>query len=162
MGKTPQDGIGNGQAAWAALNNKFDGSSKEARREFHDKLHNTTMQSGDDPEDFLFIMDGYLDRLDEMGQGIPDERYEDIILRARPAEYERVRVASCERRDFNLTDLRHMISTMYTDYLSRPDAINLVAGRGVAMEASGSRDSRRNRTVCFRCGKRGHVKRNCR
>ncbi|CAM9895753.1 unnamed protein product, partial [Sphacelaria rigidula] len=29
------------------------------------------------------------------------------------------------------------------------------------MQTSGSRDSRRNRTVCFRCGKRGHVKRKC-
>ncbi|CAM9746015.1 unnamed protein product, partial [Sphacelaria rigidula] len=96
-----------------------------------------------------------------MGQCIPDERYEGIVLRALPAEYERVRVASCERRESNLADLRYMVSTMYTDYLSRPDATNLVAGRGVGMQASGSSGDRRNHITCFICGKRGHVKRNC-
>ena len=99
MGKPQEDGVGNGQAAWAALREKYDGNTKEARREFHDKLHNTTMQSGDNPEDFLFVMDGYRDRLETMGQPVLDERYEGIILRALSAEYDRVRIASCERRD---------------------------------------------------------------
>ena len=69
MGKTQEDGIGDEQAAWAALREKYDVNAKEERREFHDKLHNTTMQFGDDPEDF-FVMDGYRDRLEEMGQSL--------------------------------------------------------------------------------------------
>ncbi|CAM9982684.1 unnamed protein product [Sphacelaria rigidula] len=120
------------------------------------------MQSGDDPEEFLFVMDGYRDRLEKMGQSVPDERYEDIIFRALPVKYDRVRIASCERRDFNLSDLRYMVSTMYADYLSRLDATNSVAGRAVAMQASGRNDgSKINRVTCYHCGKQGHVRRNC-
>ena len=52
MGKSHEDGVRNRQAAWAALPTKYNGNTKEARREFHDKLHTTIMQSGDDPEDF--------------------------------------------------------------------------------------------------------------
>ncbi|CAN0059930.1 unnamed protein product, partial [Sphacelaria rigidula] len=107
-------------------------------------------------------MDGYRDRLEEMGQSVPDERYEDIILPALPAEYDRVRIASCERRDFNLSDLRYMVSTMYADYLSRPGATSSVAGRGVATQAGGWNDgSKRNQVTCYHCGKQGHVRRIC-
>ncbi|CAM9719821.1 unnamed protein product, partial [Sphacelaria rigidula] len=107
-------------------------------------------------------MDGYRDRLEEMGQSVPDERYEDIILRALPAEYERVRIASCERRDLNLSDLRYMVSTMYAGYLSRPDTTNSVAGRGVAMQASGRNDGcKRSQVTCYHCGKQGHVRKDC-
>ena len=61
-------------------------------------------KSGDDPDDFLYTMDGYRECLEDMGQPVPDERYEDIILQALPAEYKRVRTASYERRDFYLAD----------------------------------------------------------
>ena len=40
-----------------------------------------------------------------MGQRVHHERYEDIILQALPPEYERVRTASYERRDFGLDDI---------------------------------------------------------
>ena len=45
-------------------------------------------------------MDGFRKRLEDMAQPVSDERYEDIILQALPAEYKRVRTASYERRDF--------------------------------------------------------------
>ena len=71
------------------------------------------MKSGDDPDDFLYTMHGFRERLEDMGQSVPDERYEDIILQAIPAEYERVRTASYERRDFHLADIRRMVSALY-------------------------------------------------
>lgn len=90
---------------------------------------------------------------------MPDERYEDVILRALPVEYDRVRLASYEKHDFSLADIRHMISTMYVDYLSRPNAANLVAGRGVAMQASGTSNRGKERVLnCYFCGKAGHVR----
>ena len=46
------------------------------------------MKSGDDPDGFLYTMDGFRERLEDMGQPVPDERYEDIILQALPAEYD--------------------------------------------------------------------------
>ena len=87
MGKTREDGDGNGQAAWSTLEEKYNSNTKEARTAYREKLHSTKMKSGDDPDDFLFTMDGFREFLEKMGQPVPDERYEDIILQTLPAEY---------------------------------------------------------------------------
>ena len=158
MGKTREDGVGCGQAAWNALEKKYNSSTKEARRAYHEYLHNAKMKSGDDPDDFLYTMDGYRERLKDMGQPVPDERYEDIILQALPAEYERVRTASYEGRDFHLADIRRMMSALYIDCLSRPNNPLLVAGRGVAMQATGGDNSI---IKCHYCGNPGHRQKNC-
>ena len=70
----------------------------QRRRAYHEYLHNAKMKSGDDPDDFLYTMDGYRERLKDMGQPVPDERYEDIILQALPSEYERVRTCQLATR----------------------------------------------------------------
>ena len=158
MGKTREDGVGNGQAAWNALEEKYNSHTKEARRAYHEKLHSTKMISGDDPDNFLYTMDGFRERLEDMGQPVPDERYEDIILQAITAEYARVRTASYERRDFHLADIRHMMSALYIDCLSRPNNSPLVAGRVVAMQATGGDDSA---IKCHYCGNPGHRQNNC-
>ena len=90
---------------WNALEKKYNSNTKEAGRANHEYLHNTKMKSGDDPDDFLYIMDDHRERLEGMGQPVPDERYEGIILQALPAEYERVRTASYERQNFHLADI---------------------------------------------------------
>ena len=115
------------------------------------------MKSGDDPDDFLYTMDGFRERLEDMGQPVPDERYEDNILQAIPAEYERVRTASYERRDFYLADIRRMMSALYIDWFSRPNNSPLVAGRGVVMQATGGDDSA---IKCHYCGNPGHRQKN--
>ena len=158
MGKTRKRGVGNGQAAWNALEEKYNSHTKEARRAYHEKLHSTKMKSGDDPDGFLYTMDGFRERLEDMGQTVPDERYEDITLQALPAEYERVRTANYERRDFHLADIRRMMSTLYIDCLSRPNSSPLIAGRGVAMQATGGDDSA---IKCYYCGNPGHRQKNC-
>lgn len=80
-----------------------------------------------------------------------DERCEDIILHATlPAEYERVRNASYEKRGFGLDEIRHMVHTRYADDLSRPCNAQLIAGRGIAMQATGHNaiDVQRNYCKC--------------
>ena len=116
------------------------------------------MKSGDDPDDFLYTMDGFRERLEDMGQPVRDERFEDIILQALPAEYERVRTASYKRRDFHLEDIRRMMSALYIDCLSRPNNSPLVAGREVAMQAIGGDDSA---IKCHYCDNPGHRQKSC-
>ena len=158
MGKTREDGVGNGQAAWIALEKKYNINTKEARRAYHEYLHNAKMKSGDDPDGFLYTMDGYRKRLKDMGQSVPDERYENIILQALLAEYDRVGTASYEKRDFHLADIQRMLSALYIDCLSRPNNSLLVADRGVAIQATGGDDS----TIKYLyCGNPGHRQKNC-
>ena len=64
------------------------------------------------------------------------ERYDDIISRALPIEYDRVPTASYGR-EFGLNDARNMVHTMYVDNLSRPSNAKPVAGRGIAMQVAG-------------------------
>ena len=65
------------------------------------------MKHDQDLNDFFFVRDEFRDLLEEIGQTLHGERYEDIILQAVPSEYERVRTASHGRRDFGLDDVRH-------------------------------------------------------
>ena len=94
MDKTREDEVGNGHAAWTAMEEKYNSHTKQPRRAYHQQLYNTKMKSGDDPDDFIYSMDGYCERLEVMGQPVPDEMYEDIILQALPVEYEWIRTAS--------------------------------------------------------------------
>ena len=48
--------LGDGLAAWKALKERFDGSTKEGRRACREKLFTTTMASGGDPTDFISTM----------------------------------------------------------------------------------------------------------
>ena len=116
------------------------------------------MEPGQDPDDFFFVLDGCRDLLEDIGQTVHDERYEDIILQALPAEYERVRIASYEKRDFGLDDIRHMVHTMYVDNLSRPSNPKPVAGRGIAMQAAGHNNSD---VRCNYCRGIGHLIQDC-
>ena len=50
---------------------KNSGNTKEARRAYHEYLQNTKMKSGDDPDGFLYTMDGYRERLEDMGSQYP-------------------------------------------------------------------------------------------
>ena len=158
MGKTREDGVGNGQAAWNALEKKYNSNTKGARRAYHEYLRNTKIKSGDDPDDFQYTMDGYRERLEDMGQPVPDERYEDIILQALSAEYERVRTASYKMRDLHLADIRGMMSALYIDCLSPPNNSPSVVGRGVAMYLTGGGNSPIN---CHYCGNPGHRQNTC-
>ena len=105
------------------------------------RVVNTKMEPGQDPDDFFFVLDECCDLLEEMGQTVHDERYDDIILQALPPEYERVRTASYERRDYELDDIRHMVHTMYVDNLSCSVNATPVAGPGIAMQVAGHTSS---------------------
>ena len=66
MGKAREDGVGNGQAAWYVLEEKYNSHIKEARRLYHEKLQSTKIKSDDDPDNFLYTMDGFRERLENM------------------------------------------------------------------------------------------------
>lgn len=54
MEKKYEERAGDRQAASVEVQNKYDGKTKEARRECNEKLHSSTMQSGGHPDDFFY------------------------------------------------------------------------------------------------------------
>ena len=160
-GKTRGDGIGHGKDAWAALREKVDGCSREVLRAAHRELETVKMRSDEDPDDFLFKKDRCRDRLNSVTpkKGPSDRRYEDIILQCLPPEYDRIRQMHFEREDCSLADIRRMMSKIYADNLARSNSDSRgIAGRGVAMQATG-RDL--SKTNCHDCNKFGHYKNHC-
>ena len=72
----------------------YNSHTKEAKRASHEKLINTKMEPGQDPDDFFFILDRFRGLLEDMGQTVHDEWYGDIVFQALLSEYERVRITS--------------------------------------------------------------------
>ena len=107
----------------------------------HVQVVNTKMEPGQHPDDFCFVLDECHDLLEKMGQTGRDERYEDIILQTRSPQYERVRTASYDWRDFGLDNIWHMVHTIYFDNLSRSVNAEPVAGHGIAMQVVGHTSS---------------------
>ena len=140
-GKTREDGVGHGQDAWAALREKFDGCSREDLRAAHPELETVKIRSDEDRDDFLYKKNRCRDRLNFVTpkEGPSDRRYEDIILQCLPPKYDRIRYTHFEREDCNLADIRWMMSKIYADNLacSHSDSSRGIAGRGVAMQATG-------------------------
>ena len=161
-GKVREDGVGHGQYAWAALREKFDCCSCEALRAAHRELETVKMRSDEDPNDFLYKKDRCRDRLNSVTpkEGPPDRRYEDIIFQCLPPEYDRIRQTHFEKEDCNLEDIRRMGSKIYAENLARSHSHSPrgIAGRGVAMQATGRDLSRIN---CYYCNKFGHYKNDC-
>ena len=62
-GRTRDDGVGQGQDAWAALRKKFDDCSREALQAAHQEMETVKMRLDKDPDNFLYKKNRSRDRL---------------------------------------------------------------------------------------------------
>ena len=144
------------------MRENFKGTSREALREEHVKMSNTSMHSGQDPDEYLYVMDSYRDRLNacDPPEGPTYRHYETIMIQALPPEYKAVRQVPLERGNVCLTDIRRMMAAIYADILacSRSDAFRGIAGRGAPMR---SIICDHNDIRCHICDRVGHFKSLC-
>ena len=136
-GKTPAEGAGHGQQAWAALCEKGDGCSRAAIWAKQIRMTSTRMYPGQDPDDYLYHMDSCRGRLNacDPSKGPTDRQYEDNILQALPSENDCIRQTYLKKTDFDLADIRRMMVAIYADILSSSESSKDIAGRGAAMQA---------------------------
>eukprot|EP00904_Undaria_pinnatifida_P010238 jgi/Undpi1/6344/HiC_scaffold_20.g08827.m1 len=106
-------------SAWKAMTEKYNDHTKDPGQDCHEELVSTKMEPGQDPDDFRFVLNEYRDLLEEIGLTVHNERVDGRILQALPHRHERVRTTSCERRDLEVDDIRHIVHTVYIDNLSR-------------------------------------------
>ena len=125
-------------------------------------MQTVKMRSDEDLDGFLHKKDRCRDRLNSVTpkEGSSDRQHEDIILQCLPPEYDRIRQTHFEREDCNLADIRRMMSKIYAENLARSnsDSSRGIAGRGVAMQATG-RDL--SKIDCHYCNKFGHYQNEC-
>ena len=72
--------MGDGAAAWNALNERFDAQNQEARRACQNELFNVRHKAGRDPIDFFTKGWDLKLRLEVLGEEVSDEVYPDITL----------------------------------------------------------------------------------
>ena len=89
--KRLQDGPGHRQQHWAALCDKYYGCSKETLHVKDHKInHTNNMTPGQNPDEFIYIMDSCRDRLNtsKPPESPTNRQYEDIVLQALLLDYE--------------------------------------------------------------------------
>ena len=147
--------MGHGQKAWNALYTKYNSNSKEARRACYETLVSLRMEEGQDPDNYTIVLVEIRGRMQEMGEKILDERFEDILLQGLTNDYEFVKMTSFHSPNFGINEIQSMKRNLYIDRLSRPGHVNKLAGRGAAMATTkGSRKVR-----CYNYQEFGHMKR---
>ena len=139
------------------LMKKYDAVISATRQELYDELAKTKMKQGQDPDDFLHIMETARDRLHDMGEHISPDLFGDLILNALPSDCNFGRNTSFRDREFGVEDIKSTMRNMYAGPRSRSSSIPSIAGRGVAMPAQdGLHDVK-----CYICRQFGHRKEHC-
>ena len=120
---------------------------KEARRACYEKLVNSRMEQGQDPDDYTFILLEVRERFQKMGDMISDESFGDIRLQGLTDDYDFVKMTSFHSPNFGIDDFQSMMRNLYIGRLSRPGNVNKIAGRGALMVTT-----RKPRKVrCYNC-----------
>ena len=133
-GKKTEEGLGDGQETWKALEEKYDAVSNAIRQELCDELAKTKMKQGQYPDNFLYIMETARDCLHDMGDHISPDRFGDLIFNALTPDYNFVRNTSFRDRELGLEDIKPTMRNMHADLLSRSSSTPSIAGRSVAMQ----------------------------
>ena len=111
--RTSAGGLGHGQKAWNALFTKYNSNSQEARPACYEKLVSFRMKKGQDPDDYIIKLMETQGRLHGMGEQIPDERFEDILLQGLTDDYEFVKMTSFYSPKFCANEIQSMTRNLY-------------------------------------------------
>ena len=141
---------GDGQKALQELVSKCNKVTDEVIRAKMDKLINTNMEQGEDPDSYFMEKTLARSEPEKMGEMISDRIFKDICVQGFTAEY-KDKMMMYRDPTFDINQMQSTMRHLYLDDLFRNSDTKIV-GRGVAMTAA---------TNCSRCGKKGHYARNC-
>ena len=142
---------GDGQKALQELVPKYNKVTDEVIWAKMDKLVNTNMEQGEDPDSYFMEKTLARSELEKMGEMISDRRFKDICLQGFTSEYKDIKTMMYRNSTFDIDQIQSTMRHLYLDDLSRNSDTG-IAGRGVAMTAA---------SICSLCGKQAHYARNC-
>eukprot|EP00903_Cladosiphon_okamuranus_P005795 g5742.t1 len=149
--------MGDGAAAWQALNERFDAQTQEARRACHNELFNLRHVAGGDPIDFFTKGWDLKLRLQVLGEEVSDDVYLDVLLTGltKAPEFKFIKEMHYREEFTSVDRLQQTANRYYVDQQSRNASGPVVSGRGAAMAVASQNDQ------CNRCKAYGHFQRDC-
>ena len=127
---------GDGQKALQELVSKYNKVTGEVIRAKMDKLVNSNMDQGEDPESYFMEKTLARSELEKMTEIISDRRFKDICVQGFTAKYKDIKMMVMYRDPtLNIDQMLSRMRHIYLDDLSRNSGTK-IAGRGVAMTAA--------------------------
>ena len=146
---------GSGQQALIELINKYKNVTHTVTRSIMDKLVNTTMKQGENPDGYFMEKTLARAELEKMGELISDRRFQDICVQWFTSEYRDIKMMIYRDPTFDIDQMQSTMRHLYLEYPFHSNgAKGKVAARGEAMTA--------RTTTSNHCGRDGHLIRNCR
>ena len=142
---------GGGQKALQELVSKYNKVTDEVIRSKMDKLVNSNMEQGVDPDSYFMEKTLARSELEKMGEPITDRTFKDICVQGFTSENKDIKMMMYGDPTFDIDQMQSTMRHLYLDDLSR-NSDTKIAGRGVSMTAA---------STCSRCGKQGHYACNC-
>ena len=141
---------GDRQKALQELVSKYNKVTDEVIRAKMDKLVNSNMEQGEDPDSYFTEKTLARSEPEKMSETISDRRLKDICVQGFASEYKGINMKMYRDLNFGIDQMQSTMRHLYLDHLSR-NSNTKIAGRGVAMTAA---------STCSHCGKQGHYARN--
>ena len=126
---------GDGQKALRELVSKYNKVTDEVIRAKMDKLVNTNMEQGEDPDSYFIEKTLARSELEKMGEMISDRRFKDVCVQGFTAKYKDIKMMISRDPTFDIDQIQSAMRYLHLDDLSRNSDTG-IAGRGVAMTAA--------------------------
>ena len=144
---------GDGLKALQELVGKYNNMTDEVICATVEKLANTSMKQGQDPEDYFMETALARAELEKMAPPISDRRFEDFFVQGFTTDYKDIRLVMYRDPTFDVEQIQSTMRHRFLD-LSRSDGEKgVVAGRVIAMTLETS--------TCHKIGKKVNYPRNC-
>ena len=149
---------GDGQAAFKELYGNYDKFTDEVIHATMEELVNTTMEPGQNPDDYFSKKRLLRIRIEKMREKVSDRWFKDICVTGFTDKYKDLNIMMYRDASFDIDQMQTTIRHMFLDQQSRNGTKGRIARRGTAMTTETSTD---HDVYCFKCKERGHTKRNC-
>ena len=161
-----------GQEAWKALVSKYEKAGNIGKNSLTKQLANMTMSENEDPDDFFIRFESTANRLEVLGQKVPDDMLLCLLLGKLPKSYQGVTNALNVIDGLTLEKAKGHVKDCYTQMLE--DGYIKGSSRGGGEKALFTRDKKQKQKkgggynnprhqslTCHGCGEVGHIKPNC-
>lgn len=144
---------------WAKLESRYASTSETAHLTVASNIANMKLQPGGSVMSYMSDLDSLYDRLETMGEVTSSRTKIAKLLTSVPEEY--ASVSAALRTQVNGEKSWNEVQDLMQDEYERIEQLRgAKGGRSSGSKVLYTREQRRN-VVCYKCGKKGHIKKYC-